>query len=176
VCLANLRPQKDHLTLLLAFKEVVNLFPDWTLHCVGKSFNDDYSKLITDSITELNLSKNVFLYGTKPDIFNILKQCEIGVLSSKSEGLPISLLEYGLAKLAVIATRVGECETIISDKINGLLVHSVSVEALKNAFIFYIENETLRHEFANLYHTHIQKEYSSKGQISTIINVYKMHL
>ena len=40
VCLANLRPQKDHLLLLQAFKMVQK--EEWTLHLVGKDFEDDY--------------------------------------------------------------------------------------------------------------------------------------
>ena len=40
ICLANLRPQKDHFNLLLAFEMVAK--PDWTLHLVGKDFEDDY--------------------------------------------------------------------------------------------------------------------------------------
>ena len=176
VCLANLRPQKDHITLLLAFKEVLKIFPDWTLHCVGKDFKDNYSKQIERKMKALELNKAVYLYDSKPDVFEILKQCDIGVLSSKSEGLPLALLEYGLAELPVIATKVGECETIISDNENGLLVDSLSVLQLEKALRFYIENKNRREAYAVKYNNHIKENYSKSSQIETILKVYKTNI
>ena len=82
ICLANLRPQKDHITLIRAFKEVVKKHPKWSLHLVGKNFKDEYSLLVNKEIEVHNMSSNIFLYGSKPDITNILSQCEIGLLSS----------------------------------------------------------------------------------------------
>jgi glycosyltransferase involved in cell wall biosynthesis len=97
-CLANFREVKDHLNLLKAFKIVLETNAEWTLHLVGKNYEDAYSTSILSFIDRHQLGENIFLYGMCSDIKNILKQTEIGVLSSKSEGLPISLLEYGLSK------------------------------------------------------------------------------
>ena len=57
VCLANLRPQKDHLNLLKAFSKVMKMYPDWTLHLIGKIFYDNYSKSIFQFIKKENLSQ-----------------------------------------------------------------------------------------------------------------------
>ncbi|WP_298556324.1 glycosyltransferase [uncultured Algibacter sp.] len=176
VCLANLRPQKDHITLLLAFKEVLKKHPDWTLHCVGKDFIDSYSKAIENKKQELGLKESVYMYGSKLDVFNILKQAEIGVLSSKSEGLPLALLEYGFAKLAVVATSVGECVTVISDKENGLLIEASSSIEMAKALLFYIENEDLRHTFATRYNKHVEEYYSQTAQIETILKIYNTYI
>ena len=176
VCLANLRSQKDHITLVKAFKEVHTKYSDWTLHCVGKNFNDGYSKLIENEINILDLKKSVFLYETKLDIYNILSQCEIGVLSSKSEGLPLALLEYGLSNLAVIATKVGECENLIKNQFNGLIVNSSSAKELAEAIILYIESKDLRYAFAKRYNQHIKENYSVKVQIENIIKIYKTYI
>ena len=134
ICLANLRPQKDHFTLIKAFSDVVRKYPDWTLHLVGKDFNDDYSAKITKEIKFLELEKQIFLYGSRPDTTQILKQGDIGVLSSKSEGLPLALLEYGLSGLAVISTNVGEIENVLGSEINGILVESENKKELRNMY------------------------------------------
>ena len=117
VHLAGYRKQKDHLNLLEAFLEISKKHSDWTLHLVGKSYNDDYADSIDRFIEKNKLSNKVFQYGVCSDIQHILSQATIGVLSSKSEGLPISLLEYGLANLPVVATDVGECNLIIKSLI-----------------------------------------------------------
>ncbi|MDB2463046.1 glycosyltransferase, partial [Algibacter sp.] len=140
VCLANLRPQKDHIMLFSAFEKVLKSYPEWTLHCVGKDLMDDYSKEVQNSIKKLGLDNAVYLYGSRPDVYNILKQSEIGVLSSKSEGLPLALLEYGFAKLAVVSTTAGECKTVINHKNNGLLVEPNSPNELAKALIYCVEN------------------------------------
>jgi len=119
VCLANLRPQKDHLNLVKAFKIFVEKQEKWTLHLVGIDTNDTYSKAIHLFIKENKLTSKIFLYGSCLDTYSILKQATIGVLASKSEGLPIALLEYGLAKLPVVITNVGECATVLQQGKNG---------------------------------------------------------
>ncbi|WP_303317395.1 glycosyltransferase [Flavivirga abyssicola] len=176
VCLANFRSQKDHITLLRAFKEVIKLHPGWSLHCVGKNFNDDYYQFVENKIKELDITSSVFLYDSKPDVFNILSQCNIGVLSSKSEGLPLALLEYGLSNLAVIATNVGECKTVITNNYNGLLVDASAVKDLSKAISSYIEQKELRNMHASRYKKHIQNNYSEKSQLHNILKVYKTYI
>jgi len=172
ICLANLRPQKDHFTLIDAFKRVVQLFPDWTLHCVGKDFNDEYSKEVKTKIETLGLQKSIFVYGSKPDVFNILQQCEVGVLSSKSEGLPMALLEYGLAHLAVITTDVGECSSVVLNAQNGLLINPLSVDELSESLILYLENKSLRNTYSAQFKAHVIKEFSEASQLKYILDIY----
>ena len=74
VCLANLRPQKDHINLLKAFIQVNQKHPDWTLHLVGKYFNDEYTKNIKLFIKKNHLEYSVFLYGSCPDVDVVLQQ------------------------------------------------------------------------------------------------------
>jgi glycosyltransferase involved in cell wall biosynthesis len=173
VCLANLREQKDHFTLVKAFKEVIKKHPDWSLHLVGKDFLDEYSKKLKRVLESNNLANNVFLYGTRPDIENILSQCEIGLLSSKSEGLPLAILEYGLCKIAVIATNVGECQSIITNLIFGILVEPKNEQELSGAMVYLIENKNERLRMAKALNQKILEEYSQDAIMKTVINIYK---
>ena len=80
VCLANLRPEKDHLNLLNAFELIVKKHPDWTLHLVGKNFEDEYSKSIFSFIKDAKLENKIFFYGSCIDVDYILQQSTIGGL------------------------------------------------------------------------------------------------
>ena len=102
VCLANLKNPKNHFAILTAFKEIKLDELGWTLHLVGKDYNDDYSILLKDFIRENNLENSIFIYGSKNDVQHILAQATIGILASTAEGFPVTLLEYGLAKLPVV--------------------------------------------------------------------------
>lgn len=174
VCLANLRPQKDHINLLKAFKIVCDKHPGWTLHLVGMDFMDVYADEIKSFVAEHNLIPCVFLYGSRPDTQHILKQATIGVLSSKSEGLPVALLEYGLAKLPVVVTDVGECGTVVTNLENGMVVPPKNEVKLAEALMFLMENENKRKEFGeNVYHK-VNLNYSQSAFITQLIALYQL--
>lgn len=171
--LANLRAQKDHSILLKAFAEVVKQFPEWTIHCVGKDFEDDYSKAIKQEIKTLKLDNKAFVYGSKPDIVNILNQSNIAVLSSKSEGLPIALLEYGLASLPTISTNVGNCNVVVANETLGQLIPAKSESVLKQALINYISDmEDAKTKGTNL-KLHVQINFSAEAVSKILVKDYK---
>ena len=171
--LANLRAQKDHFTLFRGFSEVRKQYPDWTLHCVGKDFKDTYSNTLFQEIKALQLEKHVFVYGSKPDISNILCQSNIAVLSSKSEGLPIALLEYGLASLPTLATDVGNCDLVIANDTLGQLIPPVNATALTQALINYISDmKNAKTKGLNL-KSHIMVNFSAQAVAKTLVQDYK---
>jgi glycosyltransferase involved in cell wall biosynthesis len=171
LCLANLRPQKDHATLIKAFKIVHQQHPNWSLHCLGQDFNDDYSKHIFSMVNDFGLQESIFFYGSKSDVSNIISQCEMGVLSSKSEGLPLTLLEYGLNGLAVVVSDVGECKEVVSEF--GLLVIAKDYKALSNAIINYIKSVDRRIEDSKNFQNRVNEKFSSSAVITKIVSLYK---
>lgn len=173
ICLANLRPEKDHLNLLEAFNAIANIEQDWTLHFVGNDLNDDYSLMLKEYIVCNALSNRVFIYGGKNDVLPILKQCEIGVLSSISEGLPMALLEYGIAQLAVIVTDVGECKEVVSDENNGLVIAPQNKGDMKNALLTYIQNIGVRKQKSINFAKRVTTEYTKKGMLEQLIELYR---
>lgn len=152
--LANLREQKDHFLLLDAAALVKETHPDWTFHLVGKDFEDDYSQKVKAYIIEKGLDNHVFIYGSRTDTGHIISQADIAVLTSKSEGLPVALLEYGLYRRPVVVTNVGEIPLIVQNDKNGLIVPSGSSYAFAAALAKMIGEEAFRAEMgAALYRT-----------------------
>jgi glycosyltransferase involved in cell wall biosynthesis len=158
ICLANLRIQKDHFLLLEVACKLKESHPEWTFHLVGKDFNDSYSRTIKDFILASNLEKNVFLYGSKQDVKNILKQSNIAVLTSQSEGLPVAFLEYGWHKKPVVVTNVGEMPSLVQNGKNGFVIPAQNELLFYTAVVQLIENDVLQKEFgAALYKTIMDK-------------------
>ena len=62
------------------------------------------------------------------------------------EGLPIALLEYGLASLPVLATDVGECKNVINHH-KAIVVPNRS-DIFAKALIEIIENDFLKNEIS----------------------------
>ncbi len=160
VCLANLRVQKDHFLVLDVAKKMQLTHPEWTFHLVGKDFQDDYSKQIKSFIIENNLEENVFLYGTKQDVKNILKESTIAILTSQSEGLPVALLEYGYHKKPIVVTNVGEVSALVIDGENGLIVPAKQDQLFYDALVKLIKNKALQTNFGDAFYNTIIENYS----------------
>jgi glycosyltransferase involved in cell wall biosynthesis len=168
---AGFRPQKNHINLLKAFNTVLKDEPNHTLHLIGKIDKSLYSNNIKGFLRKHNLLKHVFLYDACSDIKNILNQADIGVLSSDSEGLPISLLEYGLAKLPVVVTDVGDCARVVKN--NTVVVPAKKSDTLANAIISLINDKVLREKVASELHAEVLNNYSRERSVKKIMNIYK---
>jgi len=169
VCLANLRPQKNHIGLLRIFKEITTQFPDWTLHLVGKDFNDDTSASIKEFITSHDLSNVVSLYDSRKDVAAILQKMDIGVLASTSEGLPLALLEYGIAGLAVMVTNVGQCAQVIQD--NGEVIDDLEKQG-PEVLIKLMNNISYRSEKGADFKNRVSNFYSESSSVQLLLNFY----
>jgi glycosyltransferase involved in cell wall biosynthesis len=91
-----------------------------------------------------------------------LEQVEIAILSSKSEGLPVALLEYGLHKRAVVVTAVGEIPMVVQDNKNGFLVPSDDIDSFYAALESLLINTQLRLDFGLALYQTVKAEYSEK--------------
>ena len=170
VCLANIRAQKDHLNLLAAFKLVQEKHPLVSLHLLGQIHHDSYYFSLIEFV-EMNKLKEVFFYDSQNGVLELLRTCKIGVLSSKSEGLPVALLEYGLASLPVICTDVGQCSEVISDY--GLVIPPSNSVLFAEALLDYIENPIKREKDALAFSNHIKDHYSFEAVKSKLLSLYK---
>ncbi|KIO54214.1 glycosyltransferase family 4 protein [Flavobacterium hibernum] len=170
VCLANLRPQKNHFLLLEVAKKLKKTYSDWTFHLVGKDFEDDYAMQIKKLILEYELEENVFLYGSRPDVENILNLTSIAILTSQSEGLPVSLLEYGMYKKPIVVTRVGEIPTIVQHEENGFVVDSNEPDLFYKYLVKLITTEKIRFDFGQALYNTVQSDYTDKSVISKYLN------
>jgi len=174
VCLANLRKQKDHDNLLDAFAFVTKKHDSARLYLVGGHFNDDYYRRMMDRITnEADLKGKVYILGSRNDVSAILAECQIGVLSSISEGLPVSLLEYGLSNLAVVCTDVGDCSLVLDGGRCGRLVPPSNSEALAKEISYLLENKEEAKKLAEALNNRVLTDFSKKGAIEKILKIYK---
>lgn len=171
ICVANFRKQKDHLSLLKAIEILQNKNYDVNLHLVGAMEENEYTAEIKKYIEGKMFDKNIYLYGEQENVMGILKQAQLGVLSSISEGLPVALLEYGNAGLPVVCTAVGQCEEVLGEY--GKLVPAGNPEALATSIEFYLNNETDRLRDAQNFHKMIRDRYSENAVMPEIVSYLK---
>ena len=103
---ANLQPFKDHVTLLKAWRIVVDRLKDLNREAallLAGRFDDTYMDLKALAY-DLNLARTVRFLGSVNDISGLLGAIDIGVHSSVNEGCPNGVLECMAAGLAVAGT------------------------------------------------------------------------
>jgi glycosyltransferase involved in cell wall biosynthesis len=172
VCVANLRPQKDHPTLLRAMSLLNAAGSEAHLILVGDSAEPEYFRQIRSLIAALRLERSVTYLGPRLDVADVLSACDIGVLSSASEGLPLALLEYGQAGLPAVSTAVGQCPEVLLGGKFGLLVPPQSPGALSEAILRLLGDPRLRHTLGGSFQRHVAKCYSAAVIMAQICQVY----
>ena len=163
--LANLRHPKDHLNFL----ESINLLEP--LHqkkinkvfFVGKHKQDHYYNEIIEYINSNRLNDLVEIIGSDDNVETFLYNSKIGIISSVSEGLPVSLLEYGLAGLAVIVTDVGQCAEVVGFGKYGKVISIKNPQELANALIYYLDNQSNIDGMGLAFKNHIYSNYGPKN-------------
>ncbi|MBN1118683.1 MAG: glycosyltransferase family 4 protein [Bacteroidales bacterium] len=146
VCLANLRWQKDHITLIKAIEIIANIptIQPFKVVLAGLYYNDEYFEMVKSLINKKQLTKYFEITGSVNNTASLLYNSDIGILSSVSEGLPVSLLEYGLAGLPVVVTNVGQCAEVMEYGNAGLVVPPENPDEMASALLQLIQNADKR--------------------------------
>lgn len=118
IMVARFSNQKDHTTLLKALSELDNK-DKFHLHLIG---NGPLESKMKDLAIDLNVRDNVTFYGFRSNVEELLNKCDIFILTTNYEGLPMSICEAMSCKLPVIASDVGGVSEMIDDSINGWLI------------------------------------------------------
>jgi glycosyltransferase involved in cell wall biosynthesis len=126
---------------------------------------------LQEKIEGYELEHKVFLVGRVEEARRYLKAFDIFTLTSRTEALPYTLLEAGLAECAVIATRVGGIPEIITDEKTGLLIHR-NIDEITHSITHLIENPEKRlHLGVNLRHD-IETQFSVKQMLQKTTEIY----
>jgi glycosyltransferase involved in cell wall biosynthesis len=173
VSVANIRPQKDQRTLVEAFARVVRREPAAHLLLVGATTDAAYRALVEADIARLNLQPHVTLLGERDDVPAILRECDIAVLSSATEGFPLSLVEYGQAGLPVVATRVGQCADVLEGGDAGLLVSPGNADQLAAAMLSLWHSRAQRRLLSARLRRRVEARYASPLVIDQLCGLYE---
>lgn len=172
VCVANFRPEKDHLTLIHALDIVIQRCPSAHLLLIGAEIDDAYLARVHREVTWRGLEGHVSFLGPRSDVNAILKQCDVGVLSSASEGLPLALLEYGAAGLPVVATEVGQCAEVLDGGSCGLLAPPLAPALQATCLLSLLQSSERRATLGRKFQERVQSVYSPVAAVQRICSIY----
>jgi glycosyltransferase involved in cell wall biosynthesis len=125
-------PVKDHHSLLKAFQLVKHRRPDCRLEILG---DGPLRRELEELARSLGVADAVQFHGSHLDVSSFLHRVDTFVLSSVSEGLPLTMLEAMAAGLPVVATSVGGVPELIGATGCGWLCPPGHPEALAESMI-----------------------------------------
>jgi glycosyltransferase involved in cell wall biosynthesis len=141
---ANLHDNKDHRTLLKAWKRVVNGFNGRRAVLVLAGRHDGAYDSLAALARELNLNGHVRFAGQVLDVPGLLSAADIGVFSSVTEGCPNGVLESMAAGLAVAATDIDAIRSVVGPAAVEFLAPPKDDEALAGAILKLANDAGLR--------------------------------
>lgn len=127
-----LSPEKGLHILLQAMRRVADAVPGARLLILGQG-PEEVS--LRARIRAERLEEHVHLLGFKRDVQPFLRACDVFVLPSFTEGMPVSVLEAFAWDRPVVATRVGGVPEIVEHGVSGLLVEPGDDVGLADAVV-----------------------------------------
>jgi glycosyltransferase involved in cell wall biosynthesis len=120
--------------LIRAFPKIVQHVSNAKLVFAGKGEEEKKLKKLT---SDLNLEEKVIFVGVVSGNrkWNLIKDCDVFVLPSATEGHPIAVIEAMACGKPVIATNISSFSEIIRNKDTGLLVSLHSPDELGEAIV-----------------------------------------
>jgi glycosyltransferase involved in cell wall biosynthesis len=127
---ANYVAKKDYPNLLHAARRLRSRQPDVRWCAVGQGPKAESIHALRH---ELGLDEVVLLPGYRPDAVRLMAACDVFVLASRFEGLPVALMEACALGLPIVATAVGGVPEAIEDGVQGRLVPPARPDLLADA-------------------------------------------
>jgi glycosyltransferase involved in cell wall biosynthesis len=170
VSVGRLRPPKDAMTLLRALALVRG---NYKARVVG---DGPELQAAEEERRRLGLVEIVDVPGERDDIEAILASSHIFALSSRSEALPVSVLEAMAAGLPVVASRVGGIPELVVDGESGLLVPAGDPHALAEALQRLIDDPSLRARLGAAGRARVEKRFRLESFLEAHLDLYRREL
>ncbi len=162
VSIARLVPQKAQADLIEALVQVVACRPDVHLALVG---DGPLRPALEAQTAALGVADRLVITGQRGDVPEILAAADAFVLSSRWEGMPVSLLEAMAAGCPAIATNVGGVGQLILPGQTGRLVPPGDPAALARAILECLTHPDATRAMADAARARITQEFSTTAMI-----------
>jgi glycosyltransferase involved in cell wall biosynthesis len=127
-----LEPVKNHLFLLNAFCMALQVMPGLQLWMVG---DGSERKMLENLAEKLGITSQVIFWGQQLNVEPFFSAADAFIMSSKSEGLPISLLQAFSLGLPAIVTDVGGMAEVVRLAQAGIIVSATDPAEMAGAII-----------------------------------------
>lgn len=170
-------PIKDVKTMIQAFAYAKKRCPRLKLWIMGPYDEEpEYAAECFKMAEQLELSDIEFT--GRINVTDYLGWMDMTILTSISEGQPLTILESFAAYVPVIATDVGNCRGLLygeDDDLGkaGILTHIMNIEEIANAMVYMAENPEERRRMAKVGYRRLIRKYKIEDMKKTYEGIYR---
>jgi len=169
VYVGRLEPVKNHALLFNAFREALSSMPGLQLWMVGDGRE---RKMLESLATESGISSQVTFWGQRLDVAPFLSAADAFIMSSKSEGLPVSLLQAFSLGLPAIVTDVGGMAEAVRLAKAGF-TSAANPKEMAAAILRLAGNDTEREEFSNNAGAAFRRHFTLETTVDSYMELYR---
>ncbi len=166
VMVARFDKQKDHQTLLTAFKDI----PNAHLDLIGDGPNLPQAKAY---VAQNNLTHRVNFLGFQQNVAQFLAKAHVFTLISNWEGFPRTIIEAMRAGLPVVASDVGGAAEAITEGVTGYAIPRGDVSTLRDRFTRLVNNAELRQSMGHQGRLRYEAEFTFDHMFEKTFAVYE---
>ena len=167
VAVGNLYAVKDHATLLRALSELDGVH----LAIAGRG---DERDALEGLAGELGIASRLHLLGLRDDVARWLAAADVFAHPSRSEELPLAVLEAMAAGGAVVATRVGGVPDAVVHEETGLLVEVGDAGAIAAAIASLLAAPERRRVLGEAARKRIEERFTVERMVERYLQLYRL--
>lgn len=170
-------PIKDVKTMIQAFAYAKKRCPKLKLWIMGPYDEEpEYAAECFKMAEQLEISDIEFT--GRVNVTDYLGWMDMTILTSISEGQPLTILESFAAYVPVIATDVGNCRGLLYGEDDdfgkaGILTHIMNIEEIANAMVYLAENPEERRRMARVGYRRLMRKYKIEDMKKTYEGIYR---
>lgn len=173
--------KKSPLSLVKAFKIVVEKYPDARLWMVGNGPLFDDTKTL---INHLGLEENITLTGvlSPQEIKALMKnmrcfvQHSVTAANGDQEGTPVTILEASSSGLPVVSTRHAGIKEAVIDGVTGLLCDEYDIDGMAQRMIAIADSTDFAQQLGKAGREHILYNYNINSRITLLDNIIQQSI
>jgi glycosyltransferase involved in cell wall biosynthesis len=159
--------------LIRGFAAALGRFPDARLLIVGDGPLRGELRQLAGS---LGLADRAHFVGYRPHPERFLRAMDVFALTSRTEGMPLSILEAWAAGVPVVASRVGGIPGLVEHGRTGLLVDPGDPQALANALAGLLGDPSLAGRITDAARSRVSDEFGLDVMAATYEAHYRAML
>ena len=170
VYVGRLAAVKNHALLLKAFRAALSNMPSLRLWMVG---DGSERKMLESLAAELGISAQVTFWGQQLDVAPFFSAADAFIMSSKSEGVPMSLLQAFSLGVPAIVTDVGGMAEVVRLAKAGFIVPPTDLTAMAEAILQMTASSAERERFSKnaieAFHSH----FTLQAMVDAYMDLYR---
>lgn len=172
---ARLSIEKNQQLLLQAFELFLSKVPAQAAKlCFLRIVGDgEQRRALEEQANAMSAKDNVTFVGNSDKVVEELQKFDLFVLSSVSEGMPMTILEAMSLGLPILSTDVGNISDVLHTSKGGVTVPSGDVDALAMHMMRFYEQQELRQQMGEKGSSYVQEHFAIQRMLSAYTAVYE---